>query len=134
MTLLELIYNKPEVILLDSTNSLVREHLPNYEKFPKDEIQERFSNLLQALTKCIELNSSNEMLSYMDKLSVERFKMGFEPREVQTAINIFEEALWKNIYEYVDEDKQFASMKHVTRILSKAKKKLASEYAFLYRN
>ncbi|MBZ0203565.1 MAG: hypothetical protein IT281_00055 [Ignavibacteria bacterium] len=134
MTLLELCYIKPEQILLDSTNCLVRAHLPHYEKFRKDGIHDRFSNLLQALTKCIEVNSCTDMLTYMNKLSDERFIMGFELQEVQTAINIFEESMWKSIAEFVDQDKQFAAMKLVTCILGKAKEELTGEYALLSRS
>ena len=131
MTLLELLYNKPEQILADSTNSLVRAHLPHYENFLKTDIHDRFLNLLHSLTRCVENNSCSSMKEYMDKLSDERFSMGFEHTEVQMAINMFEESLWKNITEFVDEDKQFAAMKLVTCILSKAKEELVSEYAML---
>ena len=54
MTLLEFIYNKPELILQEATNSLMRVQLPHYSKFRLDEIKKKYSNLLLALTKCIE--------------------------------------------------------------------------------
>ena len=131
MTLLELLYNKPDKILLDATNSLVRAHLPHYEKFKESDINERFKKLLLSITKCVEKNSCDELNSYMDKLSDERFSMGFEPTEVQVAINIFEEALWKNIGNLVDEDKQIAAMKLITGVISKAKQEMLGEYAIL---
>lgn len=131
MTLLQMIYNNPEPIILESTNSLIRAHLPHYEKLRNDYIRERYSNLLLALTNCIESNSSGDMLSFVDNISNERFSMGFEPHEVQMALNIFEEVLWKNICKYVDEEKQFMAMELVTGILSKAKEELVSEYAML---
>ena len=134
MTLLELIYTKPDSILLDATNSLVRAHLPHYEKFKDSDIVERYKRLLQSVTKCVEKNSCNEMASYMDKLSDERFSMGFEPTEVQVAINIFEEALWKNITEQVDDDKQITAMKLITCIIAKAKEEMLGEYAVLIRS
>lgn len=131
MTLLELLYYKPDQILLEATNSLVRAHLPHYEKFKDSDINERFKKLLVSITKCVEKNSCDELNSYMDKLSDERFSMGFEPTEVQVALNIFEEALWKNIDEKVDEDKQVAAMKLITNIVGKAKQEMLGEYAIL---
>ncbi len=131
MTLLELLYYKPDQILLEATNSLVRAHLPHYEKFKDSDINERFKKLLVSITKCVEKNSCDELNSYMDKLSDERFSMGFEPTEVQVALNIFEEALWKNIDEKVDEDKQVAAMKLITNIVGKAKQEMLGEYAML---
>jgi len=131
MTLLELLYNKPDQILLEATNSLVRAHLPHYEKFKASDINERFKKLLHSITKCVEKNSCNELTSYMDKLSDERFSMGFEPTEVLVALNIFEEALWKNIGDLVDEDKQIAAMKLISSVISKAKQEMIGEYALL---
>ena len=134
MTLLELLYNQPEKILLDATNSLVRAHLPHYNNFSKSELKERYTKLLDSVTVCAEKNSCKELHSYMNKLSDERFALGFEPTEVQVAINIFEEALWKNIYELVDSDKQNSSMKLITEITGRAKQELIGEYAILERS
>ena len=69
-----------------------------------------------------------EIKEFMDKITGERYELGFELYEVQTAINILEESLWKNIQKYIDDDKQIAAMKQVTDILTKAKEKLAEEY------
>lgn len=134
MTLLDLLYNKPEQVLLDATNSLLRAHLPHYEKFKESDINTRYKKLLVSVTNCVEKNSCNDLASYMDKLSDERFSMGFEPTEVQVAINIFEEALWKNISELVDGDKQISAMKLITGILSRAKQEMLGEYAILERS
>ncbi len=134
MTLLDLLYNKPDQVLLDATNSLLRAHLPHYEKFKESDINERYKKLLISITKCVEKNSCNELASYMDKLSDERFSMGFEPTEVQVAINIFEEALWKNISDLVDGDKQISAMKLITGIISRAKQEMLGEYAILERS
>lgn len=133
MTLLDLLYNKPDRVLADATNSLLRAHLPHYEKFKESDINERYRKLLISITKCVEKNSCNDLASYMDKLSDERFSMGFEPTEVQVAINIFEEALWKNISDLVDGDKQISAMKLITGIISRAKQEMLGEYAMLER-
>ncbi len=133
MTLLDLLYNKTDRILLDATNSLVRAQLPHYRKFKESDIHAKFKKLLQDITTCVENNSCNDLVPYVDKLSDERFQMGFEPTEVQTAINILEEAVWKNIAELVDMDKQVSAMKLITCIISKAKQEMIGEYAMLER-
>ena len=83
------------------------------------------------MVKSIELNSCDEMVTFMDKVSDERYEVGFELHEVQTAINIMEESLWKMISEFVDSDKKTAAMKQVSCLLGKAKQELAHEYAML---
>ncbi|HMQ78969.1 MAG TPA: hypothetical protein PKE39_13980 [Ignavibacteria bacterium] len=131
MTLLELIYNKPELILQESTNALMRVQLPHYSKFRLEEIQKKYSNLLQALAKCIETQKCDDMIGYMDLISDERFASGFEVEEIQIALNIFEEALWKNIKKYVDPKIHYTSKKMVTTIIDKAKEELLNEYVTL---
>lgn len=131
MTLLELIYNKPELILEDASKCLVRAHLPHYDMYRKEEIGKNLASFLLALTKCIEDNSPDEMIRYMDLITDERFASGFEAEELQVAINIFEESLWKSINKYVDEDKQYAAMKQVCCIIGKAKQEVLDDYAML---
>lgn len=131
MTLLELIYNKPELIVNESTKNLMRVNLPHYSKFRKEEIEKNFSNLLLAFTKCIENNSADEMISYMNLILNERFAKGFQIEEVEIALNIFEESIWKNIYKNVDEDKQYSAMRLALCILSKAKEELLNDYAMM---
>ncbi|MCI0448357.1 MAG: hypothetical protein L0Y79_01050 [Chlorobi bacterium] len=131
MTLLELLYYKPDLILLDSTNCLVRAQLQHYKPLSPELIRFRFLKLFQALVKCVETNSFNGIIKFMDKVSDERYELGFEIHEVQTAINILEECLWKKILKFVDDDKQISAMKQVTRILCNAKMELAGRYALL---
>ncbi len=131
MNLLELIYNKPELVINDSTSNLMGVNLPHYNKFRKEDIEKNFSNLLLAFTKCIENNSADEMISYMDLILNERFAKGFQIEEVEIALNIFEESIWKNIYKNVDEDKQYSAMKLALCILSKAKEELLNDYAMM---
>ncbi|HAX49252.1 MAG TPA: hypothetical protein PK605_08125 [Ignavibacteria bacterium] len=134
MTLLELLYDKSDRILRDAANSLIRADLPHYKKFKDSDIKARYKKLLYSVTICAEKNSCSELSSYMNHLSDERFSMGFEPTEVQAAINILEEALWKNIYELVDGDKQNSAMKQITEIMGRAKLELIGEYAMLERS
>ena len=134
MTLLYLIYNKPELILQESTNALMRVQLPHYSKFRAEEIHKKYSNLLLALAKCIENKACDDMIGYMDVISDERFASGFEAEEIQIALNIFEETLWKNIQKYVDPQIHYSSKKIVTSIIDKAKEELLNEYVTLSRS
>ena len=131
MTLLELCYNKPDLILLDSTDSLVRAQLQHYKHLTPEKLRQRLLKLFQALVKSLEANSCEEMSKFMLKVSDERYGSGYELHEVQTAVNIMEECIWQKITEFVDKDQQIYAMKQVTCILGKAKEALAGEYAML---
>ena len=131
MTLIELLHNKPDMILLDSTDNLVRSDLEHYKKLNPENIRIRLMKLFHALIACVEAASCDKMIKHMEKVSEERFESGFEINEVETAINILEESLWRQIGKFVDSDKQVSAMKQVTCILSKAKDELANEYALL---
>ncbi|MBE2219392.1 MAG: hypothetical protein IAE90_14365 [Ignavibacteria bacterium] len=134
MTLLELLYHKHEEILHDAVTALAKAKLPHFSSFTEAELNERFSRLLHAVTLCTEKNSCSELAAYMNLISDESFDLGSEPVEVQIMLNILEEALWKNICEYVGGHKQNAAMKLITAILCSAKQDLIDEYAILERN
>ena len=134
MTLLELLYNKHEMILNDAVAALAKAKLPHFSSFSETELYEKFSRLLHAVTICTEQNSCDELAAYMNQISNESFDMGSEPVEVQIMLNILEEALWKNICEYVGDHKQNSAMKLISIILGNAKQALIAEYAILERS
>ncbi|HJY65071.1 MAG TPA: hypothetical protein VJ455_13015 [Ignavibacteria bacterium] len=131
MTLLELCYNKPDLILLDSTNSLLRAGLPHYKDIDPDKLKLRFQRLFDSLVNCIESNKFDALHKFMETVSHERYEAGYELNEVQIAINTLEESMWRKTCEFVDSDKQINGMKEVSYLLCKAKQKLLSEYALL---
>ncbi len=133
MTLLELLYNKPEKIQHDAVIALAKAKLPHFSSFSDTELNDKFSRLLNAVTLCTEKNSCDQLADYMNQISNESFDMGSEPVEVQIMLNILEEALWNNICEMVDSDKQNSAMKLIASILSNAKQALIAEYAILER-
>ena len=131
MTLLELCYNKPDLILLDSTNTLLRAQLPHYKQIDPDQLKLRFKRLFDALVNCIETNKIDALSKFMKQVSRERFEAGYELGEVQIAINTLEESMWRKSTELVDSDKQILAMKEVSKLLCRAKQILLSEYSLL---
>jgi hypothetical protein len=129
MTLLEMLYNKPDLILLDAMDSLGKAHLSHYDNLKPELARFRLSKLFEALVKSIETSSNVEITNFIGKISGERYELGFELYEVQTVINILEESLWKKIMIFVDEDKQISAMKQVSEILTTAKERLVIEYS-----
>lgn len=133
MTLLELLYNKPEDILHDAVTSLDKAKLPHLGNFRGSELNKKIKILLNAVTVCTEKNSCSELTAFMDQISNESFNSGSEPSEVQTMLNILEEAIWSHICRFVDSDKQNSAMKLISAIFCSAKQALIDEYAMLER-
>ncbi len=131
MTLLELCYNKPDLILLDSTNSLERAELQNYKDLTPEKLRIRLNKLFQAFVLSLEKGSYEVMKDYMKKVSNERFASGYKLHDVQAAINIMEECLWKKIPEHVSAEHQIEALRQVMIILNNAKETLIAEYASL---
>ena len=131
MTLLELCYYKRDVILEDSVKKLEKAQLEHYKLLTTEQIKRKMLNLFHMLVKSIEVNSSEEMMEYMDKVSDKRHEAGYELQEVQSAINMLEEIMWEKVSKFVDDDLQISAIKQVTRLLSKAKIELADEYSLL---
>lgn len=131
MTLLELCYNKPELILLESTETLTEWQLKHYKDVSPDNLVARFQRLFDAVVKCIETNRNDEMIKFMESVAAARYESGYELNEVQIAINTLEEVMWRKIYEFVDSDKQINAMKEVSRITCNAKQRILNEYALL---
>ncbi|MBL8016543.1 MAG: hypothetical protein JNK43_04675 [Ignavibacteria bacterium] len=134
MTLLELLYNKPENILHDAVTALDKVKLPHLGNFRGSELHKKLNTLLQAVTICTEKNSCSDLTAFMGQISDESFSLGSEPAEVQTMLNILEEAIWDHICKMVDSDKQNSAMKLISAIFCSAKQALIDEYAILERN
>jgi len=128
MTLLELLKNKPDIILLDATDSLVRTQLEHYKQLSPERLRYRMANLFEATVRCVEEEKNDKIVKFIEKVGEERFESGYKLHEVQAAINILEECLWKKIVDYVKVDRQTEALVKVNEILNNAKEVLASTY------
>jgi hypothetical protein len=128
MTLLELLKNKPDVILLDATDSLVKSQLEHYKQLSPERLRYRMANLFEATVLCTEEGKNDKIIQFIEKIGEERFESGYKLHEVQAAINMLEECLWKKIVDYVKVDQQKDALVRVNNILNKAKEVLVSAY------
>lgn len=131
MTLLELLKNKQDLILLDATDCLVRSQMEHYKELSPERLRYRMANLFEATTKCVFENNDKMIIEFMEKVGEERYESGYRLYEVQSAINMLEECLWKKIVQFVIVDQQRDALVKVNKILNKAKEILASTYVAL---
>ena len=128
MTFLELLKTNPDKILFDATEFLVRSDLEHYNKLNPERVRARLARLYFITRECVELNSNDSIKKYMEDIGKERFESGYELYEVQTAINILEECLWKNIIERVNKNEHLSSLLRSHEIMCAAKGALAKSY------
>lgn len=129
MTFLELLKSNPDKILFDATEFLVRSNLEHYNKLNPERVRARLARLFFITRECVELNSNDSIKKYMEDIAKDRFESGYELYEVQTAINILEECLWKNIVERVNQNEHMSSLFRSHEIMCAAKGALAKSFA-----
>lgn len=131
MTVIELLEKRTDKILKEALESISRSHLEHYEKTDEKQLEERFRNLLQFTVRCLKEKKLMHINDYAEKLGQERFSSGYDLREVQIAINILEEIIWKEIVKEINPDKLAQSLGMISTVLGSAKDTLAQTYVSL---
>jgi hypothetical protein len=92
-----LLREKSNEILDHAMASLSRSHLTTYERDGEVVARERLEKFLNLTIEAIEERQLEDITRYSESMSEARFAAGFDLSEVQTAINVLEEAIWKNV-------------------------------------
>ncbi len=131
MTVIELIEQYSGPILQEASKSIARAHLEHYEKAGKKIVEERFKKLLEHTLRCMKEKRLIYIEDYAKGLAQERFSAGYDLREVQVAINVLEEAVWKVIVKNMPPDQLAEALGLTATILGSAKDTLAQTYVSL---
>ena len=85
-----------ESILDQAFESVTRAELPHYPKSSEEVSRSRLARLLDLTSESLERMNLSEILCYAQELGEHRFHADFDLSEVQTAINVLEEAIWEH--------------------------------------
>ena len=96
MKLSQLFLDQGDSILAQATHAVTRAALPHYPTSSPDTVRDRLSRLLQLTGEAVNRRNLGPILKYAQQLGEERFQAGYPLHEVQTAINVLEEALWEH--------------------------------------
>lgn len=118
-------------IVKAATNSVSRAHLSGYEAAGAEATQLRIQTIFDHLLHCIEKNNASPLIRYVQDLARDRFFGGVELHEVQTAINMLEEAIWKEMLEKLTPRDFATAVGQVSAILGLGKDALACSYVSL---
>ena len=131
MDLASFIETNSDSIVTGADIAIARRHLQNYEGSIPGVISARLETLLRLATRSIRERRVDGIEKYMEKITVERFNAGFDLSEVQSAINVLEEAIWKLIMYERSPAEQIEELGLIGTVFGAAKDTLARTYASL---
>lgn len=123
--------DRRESILASAGESMARAHLPHYPHPNDAEPMARLSALYSLVAGCASDHNLSPIAAYAQRIARERHAAGVQLAEVQTAINVLEEAIWRNILSEVPVEEQGETLGVVGTILGAVKDKLACAYVTL---
>lgn len=131
MHLVELLEQHSTEIIDEATGVLVGDKLTHYQDAGVKASKLWLSSLLELTGMCVKTRNLVPMIDYMNRTAGERFEAGFDIMEVQTAINVLEEAIWKRVLKEVPTSEFAEALGLVSTVLGAAKDRLASTYVSL---
>jgi len=134
MELVDLLREKADDLVNDALTELHRAHLEHYEAEGLQAAKERLADLLDRVLICLETGRADTIVDWAARVGHERYAGGYDLFEVQTAINVLEEALWRRIMASIGPRDLGHALGLANTILGMAKDKLSREYVSLSLN
>lgn len=131
MNLNDLLKRDGEAIVAEAVDIVNRTRLQHYAEAGAGESEQRLRKLFELLRQCIRERNLVPVMDHMRWVAAERFNAGYEIREVQTAVNVLEETVWKHVVEQTPPEQLAESLGLVSTVLGAAKDSLAREYVSL---
>lgn len=131
MNLIELLESKAEEIINGASNAMQRTGMKHYDADTPEQIRKKLTMLYHLTERGVNEKNLFPMISYVEKMAEERFSSGFDLQEVQTAINVLEEFMWKQIIEDLPAGAQAEALRIISSILGGAKDAIARRYVEL---
>ena len=115
-----------ETLLASAEAAVGRAHLAHYEADERTHV--RLSVLLDVVIDACRQHRLDGATAYADSLAVERHSGGFALAEVQGAVNVLEEALWRAVTAEAPADVQAHALGLVSTVLGAVKDRVACGY------
>lgn len=129
--LLDLLQRHEAGILSESFEGMARCRLVQYQAAGADEVQRRLARLLGLLVSAVRDRDLDPVLSYARETAARRFEEGVDLPEVQSAINVLEEAVWRRVVKEIPPDGLAEALGLVSTVLGVCKDTMASSYVAL---
>lgn len=122
---------REQEVVASATEAVGRAHLPHYDQVGQAVALERLRALHALVVRCTEGRNLTPIAEYAARLAAERHAAGAELGEVQTAINVLEEAIWSAVLSELPPEEQGEALGVVGTILGAVKDRLACAYVSL---
>ena len=129
MNLTEMLTGQGHDIVSEAAEAMSRAHLKHYEQIadPRDNLK-----ILYELTvECVTTKHLAPITAHAEKIAKERYNAGFDLQEVQMAINVLEEAIWKHIIKEIAPSELAQALGLVSTVVGASKDTLARTYVSL---
>jgi hypothetical protein len=131
MDLVGLLERDEAQIVEEASAALKRSSLTHYREDGDAVGRVRMGQLYRLTLASIREHNLVPIMDYMAEIAEQRFHAGYAIREVQTAINVLEEAIWRRIVTEASPDELAEALGLVSTVLGAAKDRLAQAYVSL---
>ncbi|MBK8988680.1 MAG: hypothetical protein IPM39_21850 [Chloroflexi bacterium] len=131
MNLLDLLHEQENAIVDEATEALNRSHLKHYTAAGDAWNRQRLQTLYQLSRAAVADRNLIPLMDYMEQIAQERFAAGFGIHEVQTAVNVLEESIWRHISQTIPPAGLAEAFGLIGTVLGAAKDALARAYVTL---
>jgi hypothetical protein len=127
----ELLARDAAELIDEATDAVLRRHLGHYAASGRDEVRGHIASLYGRLVECVASKDATAMIAHARSIAEARFASGFDLQEVQTAINVIEETVWKRILAELPPDAFAHAIGLASTVLGMGKDELARTYVSL---
>lgn len=118
-------------VLDEAFERLSRASAAHYEHSGEEFTRERLAELLDVVVTALQDRRLEPVTRYADSVAEQRFKAGFGIAEVQTALNVMEETIWRRVVADVPAEGLADALGLVGTVLGYIKDVLARRYVSL---
>ncbi len=124
---------RAEQLVTEAKASMRQARLEHYEKDGLPAMRQRLTALLDVTLDSLVCGRADPIIDHTTRIAHERFAAGYDLLEVQTSLNVIEEALWRRILASVASDELVGALGLVRGLMSLAKDALSRTYVALAR-
>ncbi len=128
---IEVLTQKGEVIVSAAASALDRSHVPHYAEEGPDAARDRLGQLLALVLESVTSRDLVPMTDHAARVAKDRFEAGYDIREVQTAFNVLEEAIWSEVVTAVPPEHLAQALGLVGTVVGVGRDTLAATYVSL---
>lgn len=131
MSLAELLRESTVDLVGGAAAEVHQARLDHYEEEGLNALRKRLTVILELTLDCLETGRADAIIDWATRVAQERFAAGYDLVELQTAINILEEAFWRRLLSSRQPEELAHDLGLVNSILGMAKDELARTYVSL---